>query len=42
MRRESGMTYEAIASEVQSTPDAVRMAVRRAIETLAREMSGEP
>lgn len=42
MRLEFDMTYDDIAHEVQSTPDAVRMAIRRAVETLARSLGGEP
>jgi RNA polymerase sigma factor (sigma-70 family) len=38
MRLEFDMTYEDIAREAQSTPDAVRMAIRRAVETLARTL----
>jgi len=38
MRLEFDMTYEDIAREAQSTPDAVRMAIRRAVETLARSL----
>lgn len=38
MRLEFDMTYEDIAIEVQSTPDAVRMAIKRAVETLARTL----
>jgi RNA polymerase sigma-70 factor (ECF subfamily) len=41
MRLEFDMTYDDIANEVQSTPDAVRMAIRRAIETLARTLGGD-
>jgi len=40
MRLEFDMTYDDIANEVQSTPDAVRMAIRRAVETLARTLGG--
>jgi RNA polymerase sigma-70 factor (ECF subfamily) len=40
MRLEFDMTYEAIARETGSTPDAVRMAIRRAIEALARLLGG--
>jgi RNA polymerase sigma-70 factor (ECF subfamily) len=40
MRLEFDMTYEDIANEVQSTPDAVRMAIRRAVEALARSLGG--
>lgn len=40
MRLEFDMTYEEIANEVQSTPDAVRMAIRRAVEALARSLGG--
>ncbi len=36
MRLEFDMTYEDIANEVHSTPDAVRMAIKRAVEALAR------
>lgn len=35
MRLEFDMTYDDIASEMQSTPDAVRMAIKRAVESLA-------
>lgn len=35
MRLEFDMTYDDIAIEVQSTPDAVRMAIKRAVESLA-------
>jgi RNA polymerase sigma-70 factor (ECF subfamily) len=38
MRLEFDMTYDDIANEVESTPDAVRMAIRRAVETLARTL----
>jgi len=38
MRLEFDMTYDDIANEVQSTPDAVRMAIRRAVEILARTL----
>jgi RNA polymerase sigma-70 factor (ECF subfamily) len=41
MRLEFDMTYDDIANEVQSTPDAVRMAIRRAVEALTRAL-GEP
>lgn len=38
MRLEFDMTHEDIANEMQSTPDAVRMAIKRAVETLARTL----
>ncbi len=38
MRLEFDMTYDDIAGEVGSTPDAVRMAIRRAVEALARAL----
>lgn len=38
MRLEFDMTYEDIATEMQSTPDAVRMAIKRAVESLARAL----
>lgn len=40
MRLEFDMTYEDIASEMQSTPDAVRMAIKRSVESLARSLGG--
>ena len=42
MRLEFDMTYDDIASEVGSTPDAVRMAIRRAVESLARALGPSP
>lgn len=42
MRLEFDMTYEDIARETQSTPDAVRMAIKRAVEALARQLGGAP
>lgn len=38
MRLEFDMTYDDIANEMQSTPDAVRMAIKRAVESLARAL----
>lgn len=40
MRLEFGMGYADMANELESTPDAVRMATRRATETLAQALSG--
>lgn len=40
MRLEFDMTYEDIAREVASTPDAVRMAIKRAVERLAHALGG--
>lgn len=42
MRLEFDMTYEDIAIEVQSTPDAVRMAIRRAVAALAATLGESP
>jgi RNA polymerase sigma factor (sigma-70 family) len=41
MRMEFGMSYPEIAAEVDSTPDAVRVMVARAIVLLSRELGGE-
>ena len=40
MRLEFDMTYADIAHETHSSPDAVRMAIRRAIVALAQSLSG--
>ncbi len=42
MRLEFDMTYEDFAIEVQSTPDAVRMAIRRAVAALAATLGESP
>lgn len=42
MRLEFDMTYEDIAFETQSTPDAVRMAIRRAVAALAAALGESP
>jgi RNA polymerase sigma-70 factor (ECF subfamily) len=42
MRLEFDMTYEHIASETGSTPDAVRMAIRRAAKVLADMLADVP
>ena len=41
MRMEFGMSYPEIAAEVDSTPDAVRVMVARAIVLLSRELGGD-
>ncbi|HEY2396933.1 MAG TPA: sigma-70 family RNA polymerase sigma factor [Rudaea sp.] len=41
MRMEFGMSYPEIATEVDSTSDAVRVMVARAIVLLSRELGGE-
>lgn len=41
MRLEFGMDYADMAMELESTPDAVRMATRRATEMLARQLGSE-
>ena len=41
MRMEFGMSYPEIAAEVDSTPDAVRVMVARAIVQLSRELGGD-
>jgi RNA polymerase sigma-70 factor (ECF subfamily) len=41
MRMEFGMSYPEIAAEVDSTPDAVRVMVARAIVLLSKELGGE-
>ena len=41
MRVEFGMSYPEIAAEVESTPDAVRVMVARAIVLLSKELGGE-
>jgi RNA polymerase sigma-70 factor (ECF subfamily) len=41
MRMEFGMSYPEIAAEVDSTPDAVRVMVARAIMQLSRELGGD-
>ncbi|MEO7326785.1 MAG: sigma-70 family RNA polymerase sigma factor [Dokdonella sp.] len=42
MRVEFGMSYPEIAAEVESTPDAVRVMVARAIVLLSHALGGEP
>jgi predicted transcriptional regulator len=42
MRLEFDMTNEHIASETGSTPDAVRMAIRRAAKVLADMLADVP
>jgi len=41
MRMEFGMSYPEISAEVDSTPDAVRVMVARAIVLLSRELGGD-
>ena len=41
MRVEFGMSYPEIAAEVDSTPDAVRVMVARAIVQLSRALGSE-
>lgn len=41
MRMEFGMSYPEIAAEVDSTPDAVRVMVARAIVLLSKELGGD-
>jgi RNA polymerase sigma-70 factor (ECF subfamily) len=40
MRMEFGMSYPEIAAEVDSTPDAVRVMVARAIVLLSQQLGG--